>query len=153
MTPYSFRGPAMWFGRRLLYLCMMVVCPHGTASAPSVSQAEAQAIRAAVQRQLDAFEKDDAVAAFAEASSTIRMQFGSAARFLAVVKARYQPVYRHRVALFMEAQRVDGVVTQSVRLTDANDRVWIALYRMEREQDGKWHILGCELFETTNVST
>lgn len=153
MPRVAFRIPARWLSQCVLYVCMLAVFPASAAYAQSLSKADARAIQATVQRQLDAFQKDDAAAAFAQASSTIQMQFGSADKFLEVVKARYQPVYRHRIAFFTEAQRVKGAVIQSVRLTDSDDRVWIALYRMARENDGKWHILGCELLETTSVST
>lgn len=124
-----------------------------SAQAEAISKGDLQAVQATVQRQFDAFEKDDAVAAFALASSAIRSQFGDAEKFMTVVKQRYKPVYRHRVAFFTGAQRVDGMVIQSVRLTDADDRVWVALYRVQREADGQWRILGCELRETTSVST
>lgn len=123
------------------------------AQAEAISKRDAQAVQATVQRQFDAFEKDDAAAAFALASGAIRSQFGDAEKFMAVVRQRYLPVYRHRSAFFTGAQRNGDIVIQSVRLTDADDRVWVALYHVQRESDGQWRILGCELRETTSVST
>ncbi|MBC7414563.1 MAG: DUF4864 domain-containing protein [Herminiimonas sp.] len=119
----------------------------------SIDAAESKAIQATVQRQLDAFDRDDADAAFAQASSAARTRFGTPELFMAMVKERYQPVYRRRRAIFTDLQRVDGLIIQSVRVTDADDRVWVALYRMEREPDGQWRILGCQLLETRSVST
>ncbi|MBC7513731.1 MAG: DUF4864 domain-containing protein [Herminiimonas sp.] len=135
--------------------CLTLLTAPGARAAPSdnVSRADSRAIRATVQSQFDAFARDDAVAAFALAGTATRAQFSTPEKFMTVVKARYQAVYRHRVAFFTDAERVAGGVVQSVRLTDADDRVWVALYRMAREADGKWRILGCELLETTSVST
>ncbi len=133
--------------------CLGLLSIPGVGQAEGVSKAESRAIQATVQSQFDAFARDDAVAAFALASTATRAQFGTPEKFMTVVKARYQPVYRHRVAFFTDAEKVAGGVVQSVRLTDADDRVWVALYRLAREADGKWRILGCELLETTSVST
>lgn len=137
----------------LAWACLCAGLLHGKVHAQAVSASEAKAIRATVQRQLDAFERDDASAAFALASSAARQRFGSAEKFMATVKEQYRAVYRHRVAFFTAAQRIDGDIVQSVRLTDADDRVWVALYRLEREADGQWRIVGCQLLETKSVST
>jgi hypothetical protein len=39
-----------------------------------------------------------------------------------------------------------------VDLIDENSRVWIAVYRMERDTDGVWKIDGCQLHETGGIS-
>ena len=119
----------------------------------AVGTAEARAIRATVQRQLDAFDRDDAAAAFAQASRAARDRFGTAERFMAMVRQQYQAVYRRRSVIFSEVERIDGVTIQSVRVTDADDRVWVAVYQMQQESDGQWRILGCQLLETRSVST
>lgn len=118
-----------------------------------LTKGDIQAIKATVQRQFDAFARDDAAAAFALASTGIRTQFGTADKFMSVVKEQFRPVYRHRIAVFTDTERVGGAVLQTVRLTDSDDRVWVAVYRLVREADGRWHILGCQLLETKSVST
>jgi hypothetical protein len=138
----------------LLFACTLLSSLLGSeARAEALSRTESRAIQAAVQRQFDAFERDDAAAAFAIASTATRAQFGSAEKFMSIVKEQYRPVYRHRIAFFAAAERVDGAVVQTVRLTDADDRVWEAVYQLQREADGQWHIVGCQLVETKNVST
>lgn len=153
----TMRGVRTWLMRTCLAalagLASLLAVDAGAAPIETVSKAEVRAIQATVQSQFDAFARDDAVAAFALASSATRAQFGTAEKFMTVVRERYQAVYRHRVAFFTDAERVAGGVVQSVRLTDAADRVWVALYRLAREADGKWRILGCQLLETTSVST
>ena len=127
--------------------------PIGAVAHAAVGTAESKAIQATVQRQFDAFDRDDAAAAFAQASSTARERFGTPERFMEMVKAQYQAVYRRRSVIFTDIERVDGLTIQSVRVTDADDRVWVALYQMQQEQDGQWRILGCQLLETKSVST
>ena len=123
------------------------------AHAAAVGTAESKAIQAAVQRQFDAFDRDDAAAAFAQAGKAARERFGTPERFMEMVKAQYQAVYRRRSVIFTDIERVDGLTIQSVRVTDADDRVWVALYQMQQEADGQWRILGCQLLETKSVST
>lgn len=121
--------------------------------AEELGSAESTAIQTAVQRQFDAFDRDDAAAAFAQASSAARDQFGTPERFMAMVKERYQPVYRRRSVIFTGVDRIDGLTIQSARVTDSEDRVWVALYHMQRDADGQWRILGCQLLETKSIST
>ena len=121
--------------------------------AAAAGTAESRAIQATVQRQLDAFDRDDAAAAFAQASSVARDRFGTPERFMEMVKAQYQAVYRRRRVIFTDIEHIDGLTIQSVRVTDADDRVWVALYQMQQEADGQWRILGCQLLETRSVST
>ena len=156
---FSPTGTTLWrrvtagLSQSLMGVAMLMAMLSGAAQAQALTKAETRAVEAAVQRQFDAFARDDAVAAFAAASSATRLQFGSAERFLAIVKGQYQAVYRHRVALFAPARRIDGAVVQTVRLTDAEDRVWEAVYQLVREADEQWHIVGCQLIETKSVST
>ncbi len=138
----------------LILQCGLLLTAMSTpAHAEAIAGAEAKEVETAIQRQFDAFQRDDAVAAFAMASKGIRAQFGTAEKFMAVVKQQYKPVYRHRRVLFTGTERINGEVMQTVRLTDADDRVWVAVYRMERETDGQWRIVGCELVETKSIAT
>lgn len=126
-------------------------CSSVTA-ADVISKMDAQAIHVAVQAQLDAFSRDDAERAFEFATTSTREQIGSPDRFLRLVKEQYDAIYRHRVAIFANPEVIDGDTIQTVRLTDRDGLVWVALYKMQREKDGKWKIDGCHLFGTTSVS-
>ncbi len=113
---------------------------------------DAEAIHAAVQSQLDAFAEDDAAKAFALSTASTRTLLGSADSFLRMIKYEYPPIYRHRRAIFLPPQMLDGAALQVVRLTDPDNNVWVAIYRMKVEPDGNWRIDGCSLVETTTVS-
>ncbi|MBC7573246.1 MAG: DUF4864 domain-containing protein [Herminiimonas sp.] len=153
MTDFSIRSLRSSLPGLLLQGVLLLGLWSGAARAEVISRTESRAIQAAVQRQFDAFERDDAAAAFAIASTATRAQFGSAEKFMLIVKEQYRAVYRHRIAFFAVAERIEGAVLQTVRLTDADDRVWEAVYQLQREADGQWHIVGCQLVETKNVST
>lgn len=117
----------------------------GVAAPGDVSEAEARAVRAVIQAQLDALAADDAERAFAQAAPAIRQQFGQAERFVAMVKQHYPVVYQPATVRFLRPLRVDGELTQGVLFTDAKGRSWLAAYRMERQSDGGWRIAGCDL--------
>jgi hypothetical protein len=122
------------------------------ASADPVSSTDAQAIHDVVQSQLDALSEDDAGRAFSFATEHMRSVIGSPDRFLQMIKDRYPPVYRNRLALFSPPERVDGHTIVIVRLTDKDNSVWLAVYELAREADGAWKIEGCNLVETATVS-
>ena len=110
------------------------------------------AIHAVVQLQLDALAEDDATSAFEMATSATRSKLGDADRFMRLVKEHYSPVYRHERALFSPTEEINGDTIQIVRLTDLDSQVWLAVYRMQRDEDGNWKIDGCLLFKTSSVS-
>jgi hypothetical protein len=117
-----------------------------------VSPADAVAIHAVVQTQLDAFADDDAVAAFELATADTQTKVGSADNFLHMVKKHYNPIYRHQTVIFSHPEVIEGETIQLVRLTDRDSHVWLAIFRMQREMDGTWKIDNCHLLETTSIS-
>ena len=106
---------------------------------------DADAIRAVITAQINAFRVDDGDKAFALATPGIRAQFGGAAAFLAMVKAEYPVVYRPKSVIFERPGTLDGGIVQPVRFTDAEGRGWTAIYPMERQPGGDWRINGCYL--------
>ena len=115
------------------------------AQVKSVSAADATAIRAVVEAQLDAFAQDDAGKAFALAAPQIQLMFGNAQTFMRMVKTGYPAVYRPASVIFLKPEVIDGDTMQLVQLSDQAGVVWIAAYRMQRQNDKQWRINGCEL--------
>jgi hypothetical protein len=139
--------------RRLIagWACLLLwsFAPAAPAQAPDKDE---QAIRDVISRQLEAFKRDDAAAAFALASEGIRAQFGSADNFMQMVRASYPAVYRPASVRFEKIGLVGGVTTQAVALTDSEGRAWLALYPMQREKEG-WRINGCQLVRAPGQAT
>ena len=130
---------------RALLLAVPLALTPLLASAQEVAPADAQAVRAVIEAQLDAFRHDDAARAFSLATPGIRQTFGSAENFLAMVRASYAVVYRPKDVIFEVTRFIEGQLVQPVRLTDADGRSWIAIYPMQRQPDGSWRTNGCQL--------
>lgn len=129
--------------RQLLVLLLLVpALAWGEAAVRSADLAE---IRAVINRQIDAFRRDDARGAFALASPGVQQAFGSAERFLDAVRASYRPVYRPSAVEFLELVTLGVDVVQPVRVTDHRGAVWLAYYAMQRQPDGSWRTSGCRL--------
>jgi hypothetical protein len=101
--------------------------------------------RAIVERQFDAFERDDGEAAYALAAPTIRQMFGDANHFMAMVRDHYAPVYRHRSVDFGAFAESGDEATLKATFVDNDNVVWTALYSFQRASNGDWLISGCGL--------
>src|SRR5512141_881188 len=126
--------------RRTLVGFLVAVLAASAAGAPGggLSAADAAAVRGVVQAQLDAFAADDAKRAFSYAGPGIREMFGTADRFVAMVKASYPVVYRPATVAFLVAEALGDEVIQGVHLTDADGRLWLAGYRLQRLAAARW---------------
>jgi len=116
-----------------------------TASAEESNAARSQAI---VEQQFDAFARDDAEAAYALADPTIKQMFVDADHFLAMVRDRYAPVYRHRNVEFGDFAESGDDASLTATLVDNDNVVWTALYSLRREANGDWLISGCVLVQS-----
>ena len=114
-------------------------------SAASAQESTAARSQAIIERQFDAFARDDAEAAYALADPTIKEMFVDADRFLAMVRDRYPPVYRHRSVEFSDFAELGDEASLKATLVDNDNVVWTALYSLRREANGDWLISGCVL--------
>lgn len=124
----------------LLLLTLSVKAQQMTAN-----NADRDAIRAVIQRQLQAFQADNAEEAFTFASPEIRAKFGTAKNFFQAVKTSYAAVYRPRSVMFEKLVIVRGIPTQEVILLAPDGELVKALYLMEKQPDRTWKINGCIL--------
>ena len=118
----------------------------------SAAAQETPDARALIQKQLDAFAKDDAAEAFGYAAPGIKQLFGSPEIFIAMVQRQYPAVYRHRSAEFGPVKSAGDTVAQAVTLVDADNQVWTALYTLARQPDGAWLISGCTVLKSGDTS-
>jgi hypothetical protein len=114
----------------------------GTASAEDLTAASSRAI---VERQFDAFARDDGEAAYALAAPTIKEMFSDADDFIAMVRDHYAPVYRHRSVEFGAFKEEGDEASLEATLVDDDNVVWTALYSFRRVSNGDWLISGCVL--------
>lgn len=139
---------------RLLSLITLSLALLGTGLVPAhaqtthpiaVSPDDALAVQAVVRAQLAAFATDDADQAFAYASPALRQQFGNAAQFIRMVRGTYPVVYRPQAVVFLKPEPSDDELVQPVHMTDQDGTTWLAVYRLQRQQDRSWRIGGCVL--------
>ncbi len=112
---------------------------------PAVALDDARAAQAVVRGQLAAFASDDAEQAFAYASPAIRQQFGNAAQFIRMVQGTYPVVYRPQAVVFLKPEVADDELVLPVHMTDQAGATWLAVYRLQRQDDKSWRIGGCVL--------
>lgn len=130
-----------------LGLLALIAYP-GFLSAQAVSEAEAQEFQRIITDQLGAFNADDGAAAYGFAAPAIKRLFPSPEIFMSMVKKGYPPIYRRQSYTFGRiGNEMGGAPTQHVTIIDANGKAWTALYAMERQPDGSWKIVGCQLVE------
>jgi hypothetical protein len=114
-------------------------------AAPVRAGDDIAAAQTIIRSQTEAFERDDAAAAYAYAAPAIQGIFSQADTFMSMVRRSYPPVYRHKSFAFGEARIEDGRIAQQVRIVDADGLPWDALYTLEWQADGTLKITGCVL--------
>ena len=113
----------------------------------------AAGIQAVILKQLNAFQRDDAHAAFALASPSIQQKFGSSAVFMEMVRTGYAPVYRPRTVEFGDLVESDGRYLQHVILEGHDGTIVMAVYPMVLDDAGQWRIAGCTIQRIKRKST
>lgn len=137
---------------KVLFFSLALLAPAGlSATEGTLTGADVYELRAVIQRQIDAFRRDDAHSAFALASPKVQQAFGSPERFLDTVRMAYRAVYRPASVAFLELIVMGGEVVQPVQLTERSGAVWVAYYGMQRQKDGTWRTSGCHLVQPTRT--
>ena len=130
---------------RALILCLGLAAP-GLAQA-TVTAEDLAAIRVVINRQIEAFRRDDARGAFALVSPEVQETFGTPERFLDTVRVSYRAVYRPSAVVFLDLLVMGYDTVQRVQVTDRSGAVWVAYYAMQRQRDGSWRTNGCYLVQ------
>ncbi len=113
--------------------------PAGAQSAPEA--------RAVITRQLDAFARNDASAAYALVTPDLKMTFTDQDTFMKLVRDHYAPVYRHNEVNFAGAKIEGDTAAITATLIDGDNQVWTALYELKQQSDGQWLINSCKLLK------
>lgn len=127
-----------------------LACQPARADQPAAA-ADRAAIERVIRGQIGAFQRDDAPGAFAYAAPGTQERFGDASAFLDLVRRAYQPVYHPRAIDFTSLATEDGALVQSVELIGPDGAAYTARYTMEREADGSWRIVACELLASQRL--
>jgi len=115
------------------------------AASLAFSEGDKAESRSVIERQIEAFRKDDGETAFGFASPMIREIFRDPDHFMAMVRNGYQPVYRPRSFAFGAITETEAGLTATLSIEDAEGGAWTAIYTLEKQPDGSWRISGCRL--------
>jgi hypothetical protein len=124
----------------VLWAALLIVPP---VRASEVARGDVKAVRQVIEAQLAAFAEDDAEKAFSFAAPSIRESFGTAEKFMAMVRRGYPVVYRPTSVRFLEPVMHGATLMQRVRMTDDLGTSWMVVYSLERQDDQSWRITGC----------
>jgi hypothetical protein len=137
--------------KKLILVLLLLLPGFALAAERRVSGSDLAEIRTVINRQIEAFRRDDARGAFALASPSVQQSFGTPERFLEVVRMAYRAVYRPAKVAFLDLVVIGGDVVQQLQLTDRAGGVWLAYYAMQRQEDGTWRANGCHLVQPNRV--
>lgn len=141
--------------RFAIFLFYAVMTAQAAAQAPAsdIGTVDRAAIHRTIEDQIAAFRRDDGPAALAFASPSIQRQFATPDTFMDMVRSGYAAVYRPRSVAFGELLRVDSTLLQLVEVVGPDGAPVLAVYEMERQDDGSWRIAGCVLYSVDRRAT
>jgi hypothetical protein len=121
------------------------------ASTPVSAEDPVDMSRQVIQRQIDAFLKDDADTAYSFASPGIKARYPDKTAFFAMIRNSYQPVYHPGNYAFGRSKSIaDGaLILHEVTITGQDGKNWKALYKMARQPDGSYKIDGVLILPDT----
>ena len=138
---------------RTAVIALALLAPLAATADPRVTSADVAEIRGVINRQIDAFRRDDAQGAFALVSPGVQQTFRTPEKFLDVVRMAYRAVYRPAAVAFLDLMVLGDEVVQQVQVTDRAGLVWLAYYAMQRQRDGSWRTNGCHLVQPARTVT
>ena len=112
--------------------------------APSMAEDAVDGSRQIIQRQIEAFLKEDANAAYAFAAPGIKARYPDKDVFFDMVKKSYQPVYKPGNYAFGRSLSLNGgeTILHEVLIEGRDGRDWKAIYQLLRQPDGSYRIGG-----------
>ena len=109
-------------------------------------------IRGTINRQLDAFQRDDWGEAFSYASPLQQKIFGTPEQFRSMVLGGYRAVYRPRQVDFRELDSSGLRPVQLVFFIGPEGHAYLAAYEMEQQPDGSWRIASVQMIRAPGAS-
>lgn len=126
-----------------------LVCMLAAASFAHADEDALKVARLVIERQIDAFLRDDGATAYSFAAPGIRARYPDETAFLDMVRKHYAPVYKPSSYAFGRAQVSENgnAVVQEVLTTGQDGRGWKAFYQLRRQPDGGYRIEGVVIVE------
>jgi len=118
---------------------------------PALADDNIAATKDIIERQIDAFLKDDAATAYSFAAPGIKARYPDKDAFFAMVKKSYHPVYHPGNYAFGRNKSFDdgATILHEVIITGQDGKDWRAFYKMVRQPDGTYKIGGVVVIPET----
>lgn len=131
----------------ILALVMMAMAARAQEAPPPsiVPLATIEAMQTVIRGQIDAFQANDAEAAYAYAAPGVQQRFASPARFVAMVRQGYSTVFEHQSFSFIDEALTPLGPAQRVEFVSEDGQVWGGIYTFEQADDGELFISGVML--------
>ena len=107
--------------------------------------------RTIIQRQLEAFQRNDAAGAFALASPGLKETYSNSTNFMDSVRSGDTPFFKRRMTEYHDFVSSGDNAAQSLILIDDDSSVWTVVYKLARQPDGAWLIDGVVLVKSDAV--
>ncbi|KUP90617.1 DUF4864 domain-containing protein [Tritonibacter horizontis] len=142
--------------RKLVRTCgvwlAVFICAAGAWLAPARAQsAQSDQIIGVIDAQLEAFQAEDAQAAFGYASPSIQKHFGTPGNFITMVEQGYPMVWRPAEVQYLDLREIAGKLWQRVMMTDKSGGVHLLDYQMVNSGTG-WKINAVQLIKAPSGS-
>jgi hypothetical protein len=134
---------------RLAVLALALLVAGAVRAQAEPSARDWTQIKAVIAAQRDALVSGDGARAFTYAAPGIRRSFGDVETFMRMVRQSYAALIDARYVEFLEGAVIGGDVVQPLRLVMNDGTVWVALYGMQRQDDGSWRIASCVIAPST----
>jgi hypothetical protein len=115
------------------------------------AQAQDTEIRGTIERQLEAFKRDDFALAFTFASPELQGMFRTPDIFGQMVTQGYPMVWRPAAVAYLELREQDGTWLQKVQITDGAGRFHYLEYSMIQMPEG-WRISGVQILDAPGAA-
>lgn len=146
MTKYGTPINLLAFSRQALLLLGTALLLLGfQANARAEANGIEQATKQVIEGQLEAFRNDDGETAFSFATQNIQVMFENPGRFLEMVKADYNVVYRPTTVEFVRFEASEEVAWHTVQMVDASKTLWNVYYRLINTGKTGWKISSCQI--------
>lgn len=127
----------------ILWLILMLSSP--------LAAGEKEDVQAIINGQIEAFQKDDFVAAFTYASPSIRSMFGTPENFGKMVQRGYPMVWRPKDVRFLDFESTPAGLMQSLQIVDQAGKVHYLRYFVVSTSKG-WKISGVQFINPAEFS-
>ena len=114
---------------------------------PSMAEDNIETTKGIIERQIDAFLKDDAETAYSFAAPGIKAMYPDKNVFFAMVKKSYEPVYHPGNYAFGRSRSIDdgALIYHEVLISGRDGKDWTAIYQIMRQPDGSYRINGVQI--------